>query len=126
MEISGHTGEQALDFGTNNFAITVRPQGVDNVSETYNITVNRAKNNDATLSELSVTEGTLTPAFSPEVLEYTVDVENNITIIGVTATTNDANASVTGAGDHVLTTGENTLKVVVTAQDESTQLIPSL
>ena len=121
MEISGHTGEQALDFGTNNFAITVRPQGVDNVSETYNITVNRAKNNDATLSELSVTEGTLTPAFSPEVLEYTVDVENNITIIGVTATTNDANASVTGAGDHVLTTGENTLKVVVTAQDESTQ-----
>ena len=121
MEISGHTGEQALDFGTNNFAITVRPQGVDNVSETYNITVNRAKNNDATLSELSVTEGTLTPAFSPEVLEYTVDVANDVTTISVTATVNDTNASVTGTGEHALEAGDNTLEITVTAQDGTVQ-----
>lgn len=117
VEIFGHTGEQTLNYGANNFAITVSPEGIENVSETYNITVNRAKNTDATLSALTVSNGLLDPTFTPDTQEYALDVANEIATINITATTNDANATVAGIGEKTLNAGENIFKIIVTAQD---------
>ena len=73
--------------------------------------------NDANLSALSVNQGTLTPAFNAGITNYTVDVANNVTSINISATRADASATVTGTGTHSLAVGNNTINVVVTAQD---------
>ena len=61
----------------------------------YTITVHRdaplSGNND--LSSLAVSVGTVTPAFSPTILSYTVDVATDVTSLIVTATVQDSNAS---------------------------------
>ena len=61
--------------------------------KTYLITVSRAAlsaNNN--LSALNVTPGTLTPAFTPDQLPYTVDVATGVSSLTVTATLQDLNA----------------------------------
>ncbi|UTN03278.1 cadherin-like beta sandwich domain-containing protein [Flavobacterium bizetiae] len=82
---------------------------------------------DATLSNLSVSEGTLIPVFAPGTTSYTVDVANAITSITVTPVTNDADATVTvngvsvisgnASGSIALLVGTNIITVEVTAQD---------
>jgi Cadherin-like beta sandwich domain len=63
----------------------------------YIITVNRAAplsgNNE--LSNLTVSSGSLTPGFSPDTLNYTVDVATGVSSLTVTATLQDPAASLT-------------------------------
>jgi hypothetical protein len=70
---------------------------------------------DATLSALSVSNGTLTPAFDANTTEYTVST--TVSSIIINATANDAAATVSGAGTKALDYGDNTFEVVVTAED---------
>ena len=79
-------------------------------------------NSDATLSNLTVSEGTLTPDFNSTQFNYTVDVEYNVTSIILTATLSDSNATIIGDGIKNLHTGENTFTITVTAKDEVTTL----
>lgn len=48
---------------------------------------------DAKLATLTVDSGTLQPAFSSDVTNYTVDVASNVASVTVTATPQNANAS---------------------------------
>jgi Holliday junction resolvase len=75
----------------------------------------RAKATDATLSALSVNNGTLTPAFDPDVTAYTVTTRADSITIG--AATADIFATVSGNGTKALAVGENTLQVIGTAED---------
>ena len=88
---------------------------------------------DATLSELALSPGTLTPTFAPETTEYTATVENTVERVTVTADSEatvaylDANGAVLadadgGSDGHQvdLTVGANTIKVKVTAADAVT------
>jgi hypothetical protein len=52
--------------------------------------------NDATLYNLTVNVGTLSPTFGATTITYTVTVENSVSSIDVTGTANHANATVTG------------------------------
>ncbi|MFH6951184.1 MBG domain-containing protein, partial [Flavobacterium sp. FlaQc-51] len=82
---------------------------------------------DATLSDLTISEGTLTPAFATGTTNYTANVANDITSITVTPFTNDADAAVTingitvisgnASGVIALAVGSNVITTVVTAQD---------
>ncbi len=78
---------------------------------------------DASLSSLSVTGGTLDPAFSPAVTNYTATVPFRSSV-DVSATTSDDNASFTINGSNnttvALTVGDNTISIVVTAEDSAT------
>ncbi len=86
---------------------------------------------DATLSNLAVSSGTLSPTFSSATTSYTDSVGNGVTSITVTPTVNQANATVTVNGTTVssgsasgsipLSVGSNTVTVVVTAQDTTTK-----
>ncbi|MDR3193935.1 MAG: cadherin-like beta sandwich domain-containing protein, partial [Tannerella sp.] len=87
---------------------------------THTITVS-ALSSDATLSGLALSAGTLTPAFSPTVVNYTAAVANSVSSLTVTATKNHAGASVSGAGTIPLNTGANTVTVTVTAEDGTTK-----
>ncbi len=89
------------------------------------------KNNNATLSSLSASSGTLSPAFSSGVNTYTTSVANNVSSLTVTPTASDANSSVkvnstavtsgSASGNIPLMVGTNTITVEVTAQDGTTK-----
>jgi len=71
---------------------------------------------DATLSALTVNQGTLTPAFDPATTSYTVEVSNIASIV-IQATANHPEASVAGTGAQTLVYGENPFAVTVTAEN---------
>jgi hypothetical protein len=121
-----------LVVGPNTITVLVTAQDGTTV-QTYTITVNRASpalNNDATLSSLAVSAGTLTPVFAANTLTYTDAVTNATASITVTPTTTDANATIkvngstvtsgSASGSIALVVGPNPVNVVVTAQDGTT------
>ncbi|MDR2475432.1 MAG: cadherin-like beta sandwich domain-containing protein [Bacteroidales bacterium] len=78
---------------------------------------------DATLSALSVNEGTLTPVFSKSTTAYTVSVANDIESITIAATASQegtGSSDVDGDGPKTLQVGANTFEVIVTAPNGST------
>ena len=93
-----------------------------------------AQNDDATLSGLSLSDGTLDPVFAPGTKSYTATVRNAVSSITVTPTRSDGNAGleyqdgsdtalVDGDGNTSgfqidLDQGENTVKIKVTAEDD--------
>ncbi len=99
-------------------------------TKTYTITVTRAGSSNADLSNLAVSQGTLTPAFAAATTSYTDSVINSVTGMTVTPSASDTNATIrvngtivasgTASANIPLTVGSNTINVVVTAQDGST------
>jgi Cadherin-like beta sandwich domain len=122
----------ALVVGPNPIGVVVTAQDGTTV-QTYTVTVNRASptlSNNAALSALTISAGTLTPAFASNTLTYSDAVANAITSATVTPTTADANATITvntlavtsGSPSQsiALAVGMNPIVVVVTAQDGTT------
>ncbi len=72
---------------------------------------------DANLSNLSITEYSLTPTFSSQTTSYSINVNSNVSSITINGTKSDTNASVTGTGVKTLSYGTNTFNIVVTAAD---------
>ncbi|MDD4753421.1 MAG: cadherin-like beta sandwich domain-containing protein [Desulfitobacteriaceae bacterium] len=88
-----------------------------------------AVSSDATLSDLTISAGTLSPAFFSDITSYTANVAHSIASVNITPTVNQADASVTIKGSAAasgtpsavgLDVGDNTITIVVTAQDDST------
>ena len=99
-------------------------------TQTYNIEVSRAPSDNAALSHLQLSEGTLAPLFAPHITSYSASVANDVASLTVTPSTSNENATVTVNGNEVssdnpsdaisLALGNNTIPVVVTAQDGTT------
>lgn len=77
----------------------------------------RSANN--ALASLTVSAGTLTPAFDPAVTEYTLSLPLQSDKLTVTASASDSRATIHGDGEIALQSGENMLSVVVTAENGS-------
>lgn len=76
---------------------------------------------DASLKELKLSNGTLSPAFSPSTMNYTASVGADISSIVVSGTTSHENAAITSInGADNLKEGQNTVKVSVTAESGAT------
>lgn len=85
---------------------------------------------DATLSAMTISQGTLSPDFDSATTSYTATVTEDITTMTLTPTVTDANATVTvntvgvasgnPSGDLALSYGDNTITVLVTAEDTTT------
>ena len=71
------------------------------------------------LSSLTVSAGTLTPAFDPAITEYTLSLPSRSDRLTITANPSDSRATVQGDGEISLQDGETSLSVVVTAEDGS-------
>jgi hypothetical protein len=90
-----------------------------------------APSSDATLSNLIISSGTLTPAFASGTISYTDSVAHNMASITVTPTVHESHATVTVNGTTVasgsasgaitLSVGANPITVVITAQDTTTK-----
>lgn len=85
--------------------------------EDYNdVSINASQNieilsDNANLSSLSVTGGTLSPAFSADVTSYTMSTNNSSVTVSATA----VKGTISGTGTVNLNYGSNTINVVVTA-----------
>ena len=126
-EADGH--QVPLAVGATVVSLVVTAQDGE-TTRTYEVTVTRAGSSDATLSELLLTEVTLTPSFASETTSYSATVPHSVTTTTVTAAAGDANAEavITPAdsdaeadGHQVpLAVGETVVSVAVTAQDGET------
>lgn len=75
------------------------------------------KSNNANLSSLSVSNGTLSPKFSASKTQYTVNLTGVVSKIKVSAKAADSKASVYGTGEQSVKAGKNTLTVSVVAEN---------
>lgn len=73
---------------------------------------------DNNLASLSISPGTLTPAFSPDVTTYNTSVPADCSRLVISATTSDSKAKISTWGA-ALDPGDNTTKITVTAEDGS-------
>lgn len=127
-----HSGATVISNPVNLDNITVFPAVVkinvtaeDKVTtKLYTININKTVgpvlSKNANLSSITLSAGSLTPAFNADTLKYSVSVENAISSVSVTATPEDAKATViiTPSGDTLLE--ENKAKdftISVTAED---------
>ena len=96
---------------------------------TSDVTVN-TRSPVATLFVLTLSSGTLSPAFASSTTTYTASVVNTVTSIKVTPTVTDSTATVkvngttvasgTASGSVALAVGTNTITTMVTAEDGTT------
>ena len=124
----------ALSTGANIVKVEVTAED-GTTTKTYTLTITRPPS-DANLSGLTLSPGTLNPAFDTATPSYTARVASGVSQVTVTATTSDSNASVSyldvnddaltdadpGAANFqvALSTGANVVKVKVTARDGTT------
>jgi PGF-pre-PGF domain-containing protein len=132
---SGIAKSIALQPSGNKTTITITLTAEDGTTtESYSINVNRARvpANNANLSGLAVSRGTLSPGFSPATTSYNVSVDHDVAAIDVTATMADANASMkidsmsanSGVAKTVTLQDAGTqtvINIVVTAEDTTTK-----
>lgn len=112
-------GTKTLVTGTNTFNVSVTAE--DKSTKTYVIVVTREASNDSSLKSLSITETLLNEPFVSSKTDYTASVENAVDKIHISAIANDPRAkNVTGTGEVRLSTGDNTISIVVTAEDNTT------
>ena len=95
--------------------------GNDNNANKDNENKEEKKSSNASLGSLVISAGTLSPEFSTATKDYTATVDYSCSSLAVTANPADSKASVTSVtGNDSLEVGENTVSVVVTAEDGST------
>ncbi|MGO0063287.1 cadherin-like beta sandwich domain-containing protein [Brevibacillus fluminis] len=134
--VTSGTASGAINLAVDNNAITVVVTAQDGTTNTYTIIVTRAAlSSNADLSNLVLSQGTLSPAFTPARTDYTSSVANSISSITVTPTASDSTATMqvrvnggtytpvmsgSPSGALNLNEGANTVDVRVTAQDQTT------
>ncbi|MBE5818334.1 MAG: cadherin-like beta sandwich domain-containing protein, partial [Clostridiales bacterium] len=120
--LSSDYTNKALAVGNNTIEIIVKAQ--DGTEKKYTVTVVRAEaSTDATLKELGVSEGTLSPKFNSATEKYTVNVPYKVSTITITAKVNHSKATMSNAHTNVaLVAGEaKDIKITVTAESGATK-----
>ena len=83
------------------------------------VDMTEAASSDTSLAVLKVSPGKLSPAFSPDIKDYTVSVPAETEKLTVSAAATDRTASVEVSGNEELKEGNNRIAVEVTAADGS-------
>jgi len=116
-----NTGFAFLNWTKSGTVVSTNATYEFNIAENTTLVAN-FKSNNANLSNLTVSQGVLTPTFSPNTTNYTVNVDYSVTTIDVTGTAADPLATVTGNVTNApLSAGENNFTVKVTAQSNVTK-----
>lgn len=81
-------------------------------------TAQTTQSSDNTLKSIVLSNGSLSPAFSPKTKNYTATVDNRVTSLSISATPTDQTAKVTSvSGNDNLQVGENTITITVKAEN---------
>lgn len=110
----------SLTVGSNTITIVVTK--ADSTTKTFTITVTRA--GSFTLSDLSLSSGTLSQTFNSATLSYSASVANSVSSVTVTPTVNSGSGAITVNSESVssgnassaisLAVGLNTITIIVT------------
>ena len=84
---------------------------------TVDVLASQKASSDASLAAMKISPGTLDPAFSPDIFEYSVTVPYETTTLLVSAVTSDTSANVKIEGNDELDVGQNRVLLLVTAED---------
>lgn len=102
-----------LKYGSNEVRIiVVAPSGVSTV---YTITVNCTALPESSLSSITISDGTLSPAFDPQVSKYIAYLNLDVNKVTVDATCSKSSSTVTGTGSYEVAEGLNLLILTCTA-----------
>ena len=117
------TGNKNLVSGINKIEITVTSQDrtktkkyVINVTKTDN-----AESANSDLAILAVENYSLTPEFSSNVTNYSIEIPNNINEVNILAVPNNIDSTVKVVGNDNLKFGENNIEITVIAPNGITQ-----
>ncbi|HEY4327109.1 MAG TPA: cadherin-like beta sandwich domain-containing protein [Mucilaginibacter sp.] len=131
-QVTGATSAPVVLKVGNNFITTVVTAQDGITKQTYTVTVIRGLSTIASLSNLALSSGNLSPVFAAGTTGYTVNVGNATASVTLKPTTSDPAATVAVNGTAVtggsasatiaLKVGNNTIKTIVTAQDKTTKI----
>lgn len=120
----------SLSYGLNKVTVVIIPDSGNPVTYTLNITrPEPAASNNADLSSIELSAGTLSPVFDPAVTSYTASVSNDTASVDLTVTLDDSAATLeiddttatSGTSRSItLIVGSNTVSIRVTAKDGTT------
>ena len=117
-------GNENFEVGLNIVTINVTAQNGE--TKTYTLNIYREQSGNTFLSDLTVSHEEkvfdLNPTFNKILSTYTVNVENEIDNIKISATPEHSLTTITGLGNYNLKTGTNTFQVTTTSEDGSVQI----
>lgn len=106
-----------LDYVSTNECLSASSGATVTMKTQAEIEAGYSKNNN--LASLSVNDAELSPAFSPNVTEYSVTLPVDTTKATINASVQDKTAQVNGIGEVDVVDGPNRKEIVVTAQNGS-------
>lgn len=140
FSLSDSTGKSSIDTQTDILVLTLTAKnigearinitnlsGTDSDGEfnasqaTYKVTVTQSTS--TLLASLNADKGSLSPAFSSAVLNYTLTVPYETTQVSLFATAQNKNSLISGAGPISFSEQRKTVNIVITAQDKNTSTI---
>ena len=107
-------GNANFKIGENTVTITVTAENGE--TRDYNIVVTKQGSDINFLKSLSVSQGTLKPAFNKDKDSYTLEVSDGVSQINITGEMEDTLSTVTGFGNYKLVKGANTISINVTSE----------
>ena len=116
-KISGNSG---FMVGVDNI-VTITVTAENGNKQDYKIHVNRLPSTNTYLKDLKTDKYDMVDIFDKETQDYDIIVENDVTSIKVNAVAEDSLSTVTGAATYKLKTGDNSISIVVIAEDGSSR-----
>jgi hypothetical protein len=126
IPVQSGTASAAIPLQPGSNYVYVKVTAQDLTSTTYYLNLYRDVSTDAKLSNLTTSDGSLSPAFNANTTSYTVSVANSVQSIGLHADLNEPHGTIKLDGQSVvdrfmttkpLNVGDNTFTFVTTAQD---------
>ena len=111
------------DLAVGSNTITIKVTAANGATKRYYIYATRQQDpnyvasTDATLSELHISNGSLSPAFSPEITDYVVYLPYETETVSLTGVANDSKALSVTEANATLVEGENVVSIRCTAED---------
>ena len=111
-------GNNELLIGEN--TVNVKVTAEDGTVRTYTINVTKVADVGVKLSELSIESYTLSPEFSSDVFEYTLNItDTSITNLAINAKSDEENVDIEIVGNNELKLGKNIITILVTSKDDN-------
>ncbi|MCI5967208.1 MAG: cadherin-like beta sandwich domain-containing protein [Tenericutes bacterium] len=119
--ITSGIGHYSMTESTKKIEVVVASEDLTE-TKTYKLNISRTKSSDNTLSSITVSEGSLSPAFNQNTTSYTVNVGGSVDSIDIEATLSDSRAKIlSGTGTHDLNVGNNTITITVESESGAKQ-----
>ena len=111
-------GNNELLIGEN--TVNVKVTAEDGTVRTYTINVTKLADVGVKLSELSIENYTLSPEFSSDVFEYTLNItDTSITNLAINAKSDEENVDIEIVGNNELKLGKNIITILVTSEADN-------